>query len=175
MRRGSGKPCPGCGEVEDYRRADEVCGECAENLSFAKEVKAAQAARALDSVYQYWLTESAHCIKLGCYISSEVNRPIVEALHEMARSYHMPEIDDAPFAPGENHDLFPSDHYGSPMRLTMRESDAERLRALARLFGDSLKHAREKGRMDGENFIARIADGRISATDLNAHLGIGGK
>lgn len=167
------KPCPACQQVISSRSANEICYGCADLIRFAKETQAARA-EANPDVLEYDLPARGwdHVIDIKCRSYGDERNAMQKAFCDLARALSYPEQPaERAIDPGLNSNLYPKVGGCWPqwqnVYLTKRQADA--IRSLLKTVEDATNAAFIEGQEDGTSFIANIAKGECSISDINEY------
>lgn len=171
------KPCPGCGEVNRYRPAAEVCHTCQEHIKLGKQAIAEAKKTGPGNVWVrgYHGTPYVHRGSIGWRGDPDC-RDIGKALGKVFKSIAVPSQgrDTA-----VDEDVFTLDvKIAARMRIDQGNNwhqpdfqvPAEFLDAIRELYVDLCHvtaHAYEEGKQDGRNILDGLASGEISVRELN--------
>lgn len=173
------KPCPGCGDsrFDQFRKAGELCGTCAHKLAWANEMLESQKREKNERCYIYLIPPKGwhRAIDLRAPIYGDHGDSLRKALVEIARSISGIVSPDTEYAPDHSTyglELFKRDHSfdvrSDFIALTAKQASA--LRAFAESLATAVKAAYANGERDGERFIRRVAEGKISLESLNERM-----
>lgn len=158
----SSKPCPGCGEVNRHRKADELCWECKETLKFAKKLQE-EFALVPDNktvvVYgerPYWNGYFyCHDAKGDC------GRLLQQVFLDLVKSIVVPYTGST-----EKVTLLLGKIDGLGQRGMMSTRTAEAIVALHKAIQPVLDAVYEAGKKDGSNLLMRLATGDIATNEF---------
>ncbi len=162
MRKGSQKPCPGCGEIRNYRRASEVCRQCEKDLVYARRVRQELAAGGETIIVSFGDRSYANE-----YISTrdrESGPRLQQLMFDLAKSTSAP-VDvyhaELEFLLGKDN--------GASMRIyaSMKSETARVINTLYRAIQEALKAEYEAGKADGHNLLMRLASGDLAMNEFD--------
>lgn len=165
MRRGSGKPCPGCGEVVEWRPADQLCQACKVLLARARAM-AAELSRKPDEV-AVTFSSTPHLNKSirvhGDSFAVRTGEQLRKALVTIALQMSRRDFGDAEVW----FDLLGRTEYGYAAggAYLMPRVMAEAVRDLRGLIATAIEQSYAAGRADGNNLLVRLAQGDLSPND----------
>lgn len=168
------KPCPGCGEVDPYRSAAEVCGDCKRKLKNEKHLREALEKEPDLLLLKFSSTYHWNPGFYGRYtVNSDVRIILARAFTDLVRCISGRVSLQA--GVGHNEYLMERgvgsklDHIwdGGPdscVRVTAEQQIA--VRRLFRAIDEALRSAYGEGVEHGENFLQQLAGGRTVARRL---------
>jgi len=159
VKRGSKKPCPGCGEVKQGRQVADVCSDCGNLLGKSKWMEE-QLSRVSDNEIVVSFGEQAHW-NTGFYTRSHTGREILSILHHIVKSAAHPTLSQNP-----EFEMLGKIDYCGVSYGTMSKPLAEGLRDLYWTLNKAFKAEYEVGKKDGHNLLMRLADGDIGADEF---------
>ena len=161
MKRGTYKPCPGCGE-NNYRPTDDVCSTCRRTLDRARDFSDLQKSLPDGIVIveyaprAYW---NEHIYTNGD-MDKRLGSKIMEKFFDLAVACS---------TPTNNHnaefELLGKMSSGSREWAQMQRAVAVQIRDLYKLIQQALKNQYEAGKQDGHNLLMRLAQGDLSANE----------
>lgn len=160
MRRGSSKPCPGCGEVKSWRPAKEVCTDCKRLLKRAVWLEE-QLSKLDDDEVIVAFAERAYWNEY-IYSHSGVGRNLMDIFHRLAKSGSRP----SPRGNAEFNLLGKIESFGGTNAIMPRPL-AEAIAWLRDAVADALKKEYEEGKRDGHRLMMRLANGDLSMNDFD--------
>lgn len=164
MKRGSSKPCPGCGKIESWRPADEVCRECKQALKKIKDWEEQISKIGNDQIVvsfglrDYW-NQYIHDHVNHDVTDDHIGRNIVSAFHRLALAASTPSL--------EYHAEFEllGEAQGKQY-VIMQRSIAEAIRDLFALMQPSIEAIYKSGKLDGHNLLMRLATGDLAPNEF---------
>lgn len=169
----SKKPCPGCGQVDRHRRADEICSDCREKFQRVKVLEQELAKINRDRIVVAY-GEYAHWNQ---YIythatSGKYGREIMRVMHALVLSLVAPVAEDYVRGYGVN-DTIPrvlgknsqGIRYG-----TLPQDVTDTIIELRNVIQLALDEAYEAGKHDGSSVLMRFAAGDISMADFDKFI-----
>lgn len=168
------KPCPGCGEPEEYgyRDADKVCGACQKLLAEAKAAREQKAADEDLVAYHVparpWdLPYIGHC---GSTSEGEPFSRFREAYHALVDlsgvEHHAAGTFCGATSAGRLLKSRSSSHSAWYPHY-LRRASVEPLQQLFAAVESMVANAYAEGKREGEGFIARLATGEVTIQEFN--------
>jgi hypothetical protein len=161
MRKGSSKPCPGCGQVKSWRPASEVCTDCKRLLKRAAWLEE-QVSRLGDDEIIVYYGSKPHWNE---YISSQSNigRDLMDSFFRLAEATTRPSLaSDSTFGM-----LLGKVEYGGGKYTVTTVPIANAIRDLRDLVVKALKSEYLAGKKDGQNLLMQLANGDLSPDKFN--------
>lgn len=170
--RGTKKPCSGCGEVDDRRKADAVCSECARLIAFAKEKIGESKKSPFPVVY---VGERYHWFMNWCLGYMGKYEKAQEAFHDLAlavgRKVHYGEIGKRePEQLSITKDSSFYMHSGNSINLEMPEDTVKAFRKLEQEIFSWIRSAYLDGIEKGQGMLRQLVRGEISVDALNEEI-----
>lgn len=164
MKRGSKKPCPGCGKIDEWRPADKVCSDCQHLLK-----NAAKWEKQLSKI-----TKDEAVVSFGemyhwnQYIYTHINNvdnlssQIMRQFHELCKAAPTREAVNRPheFTLMGKIEQYNAPKYVMPRRL------AEAIKNLYDMLQPMIDKVYEAGKNDGHNLLRRLATGDIAPNEF---------
>lgn len=159
-KRGTKKPCPGCGE-EVWRNVGDVCRGCRDALNRVEAIDAQLAELSDDEIIVYF-GRNPHWNE---YISAKAgtSRNLMDIFHRVAIAGSSPSL--ATYS--EFALLGKTDGISANVYAKMNRSLAEAIRELRVAVQDALKKEYETGKRDGHNLLIRLASGDLAMNEFD--------
>lgn len=153
------KPCPGCGEVDIWRKADEVCRECKIKISRFDELE--KETKKKSEVFVYF-GERYHWNKYIHTRGGLESSDLMKAFHRLALaaskfSLNPPHIKDGI--------LILDKVEGVGIGRIMDKETAEAFLALHKMIQPLIDSVYESGKRDGHNLLMRLASGDLAPNE----------
>lgn len=156
---GSSKPCPGCGEVRQHRKATELCGQCQNEI---------RSGRLYLSQTEDLHLEVVNCPKRHYQFPSNYREfndrfgELIEAIGiKVERGHRFSGRGVTPYA-GRMGTINCGENY-----LFMPEGVGEALKNLFESVISETKKAEKKGFESGKSILGNLASGELSMKDFN--------
>jgi len=154
------KPCPGCGEVNPYRKPDKICDACHNRLLLADKLQAEMEKVEHGETLAY-LGERSYWNQRIRFDDSD--NSLRSLLHQLLMLTKRHQVERSPYAPTGI--LGKIDQAGS-VGIIIRKDIAETITALRNQIDASLNDAYRDGFHDGHKLLMRLAEGNISVNEF---------
>jgi hypothetical protein len=158
------KPCPGCGEVDRYRKVDAVCPSCKALLGYARStVKTKTRAKFVGSLP--WAPHSLAYLHGAGDVGRELQVDFYDLLLELSEPAPPGVTGSSGFNRIKREGGF---SYGDPRIFDRRV--AVRARRVYLTIVRAIRAANLDGKKDGSHFVSRLAAGEVTAQEYNEAL-----
>jgi len=163
------KPCPGCGEVVEHRRADAVCGYCQRMIEAGKKY-AKQQQRRFGAPYS--IPFAPHGFPYVRHCGDGSLRQFRSAFFDLCVAVSV----EPAKATYSNEALVPNEGLGySHGQVYLEPANRDALRELYAAVQAIAGESYREGKRDGEAFVQALCSGEVSLRELNdSTIGEGG-
>lgn len=164
MRKGSNRPCPGCGRIVEYRKSDKVCQDCESKLKRVEFLEQQLSKLSQEEI----VVAVGQCAHWNAYLyahSAGYGRKLMDVFQRVADAGSR-----ASMTRNAEYSLLGKiDSFGEKY-IVMPRALADAVRELRTEVQNAMKAEYEKGKTDGHSVLMRLANGDLSMNDFDESL-----
>lgn len=171
---GSKKPCPGCGQVDPYRKIDEVCRDCKRNLRevawLRKALEEANAGRLVAKLGAKSHWNRYFTVRYPRRGNYEIGSALQRAIYHTCLAGSVPSGSDrdSPYLMKKEREHFATD--GSHIYRAVTQEFFDAVQVLMDTIDEALSQSFAAGQEDGQRFLLDLAEGNVSINKYEDRL-----